>query len=167
LVLAVGLVYVMYVNPQIEDVSAGDPADAVVALAGAPRSVGTAQELVERGAAKVLVVSNAYGPDDAQMRQLCGSDPVGYEVICFVPSPDTTRGEARAVGRLALERGWHDVVVVTLTYHVSRARLIVGRCYQGRLRMQQSPEADGPASWAYQLAYQTAAFVKAAVLRGC
>lgn len=161
------LAYVVYVSPRTEPVSAADPADAVVALAGTPRPVGTAQALAGSGAAKVLVLSNAYGPNDPQMRRLCASQPSGYRVICFVPDPDTTRGEARAVARLAREHGWTDVVVVTSTFHVSRARMIVGRCFRGRLRMQRSSEGSGPLYWGYQLAYQTAGFVKAALLQGC
>jgi hypothetical protein len=129
--------------------------------------VGTAQALVEKGVAHELVVSNAYGPHDAQMNALCATRPAGYRITCFVPDPDTTRGEARGLSRLARERGWADVVVVTSTFHVSRARLIVGRCYTGRLRMVQSDERSGVLAWGYQLVYQTGGFLKAAVLRGC
>lgn len=170
IVLLIGVtavVNLVYLNPTTDPVQAWDPADAVVALAGEPRSVGTALALVEQGAAPELVVSNGYGPRDAQMRQLCGSPPPRVRVTCFEPDPDTTRGEARAVGRLARDRGWNDLVVVTSTFHVSRARLILRRCYPGRLRMAESPEARGVTRRAYELGYQSAAFVKAAVLRGC
>lgn len=166
-VAAVVGVEVVYVHPATEAVSAADPADAVVALAGVPRSVPAALALVERGAAPELVVSNAYGPGDAEMAQLCASRPTGYRVTCFVPDPSTTRGEARALAALSRDRGWDDVVVVTSTFHVSRARVIVRRCYPGRLRMQASAEGPGAVLWAYNVVYQTAAFVKAAVLRGC
>ena len=38
------------------------------------------------------------------------------------------RGEARAVARMAAARGWRSVLVVTSTYHVTRARLLFDRC---------------------------------------
>lgn len=159
--------YRVYLDPRTDVVGAGGPADAVVALAGVPRSIGTARWLVERGVAPELVVSDAYGSGDAEMNALCASRPVGYRVTCFVPDPDTTRGEARAIRRLASERGWDDVVVVASTSHVSRARLIVGRCFGGRLRMVSSVEGPGAAYLGYQVVYETAAFVKAAVFQGC
>lgn len=155
------------VRPRVDAVSADSPADAVVALAGPVRSVDSALRLVRQGAARELVLSNAYGPDDAQMNQLCGSRSPGYGITCFVPDPDSTRGEARAIARLAQERGWDDLVVVTATFHVSRARLIVSRCYRGRLRMVAADVRISPSLWAYNLLYQPAAFVKAMVLRGC
>ena len=43
-------------------------------------------------------------------------------VVCGEPS--TTRGEARAVARLASERDWRRILVVTSSYHIPRARLI-------------------------------------------
>ena len=50
-----------------------------------------------------------------------------------MPVPFSTRGEARAIGRLARARGWNRVVVVTSTFHVTRTRLLFHRCYGGRL----------------------------------
>lgn len=167
LLLTACLVQVVYLDPRTDPVSSRDPADAVVALSGVPRSIGTARALVEQGAAPELVVSNGYGPQDGQLRQLCASHPSGYAITCFVPDPDTTRGEARAVGRLARDRGWDDLVLVTPTSHVSRSRLIVGRCYSGRLRLVSSPDLTGLVRRVYQVGYETTAFLKAAVLRGC
>jgi uncharacterized SAM-binding protein YcdF (DUF218 family) len=34
---------------------------------------------------------------------------------------------------MAAARGWHSVVVVTSTYHVTRARLLFRRCVDGRV----------------------------------
>lgn len=50
-----------------------------------------------------------------------------FEVVSVVPDPPSTRGEARAVARLARERGWRRILVVTSTYHVPRTRLIFRR----------------------------------------
>ena len=34
-------------------------------------------------------------------------------VLCFHPDPETTRGKAEAVGRLAPEYGWTSVILIT------------------------------------------------------
>lgn len=167
LLVTAAATYKAVVRPTTDTVSPDSPADAVVALAGPVRSVDAALRLVRQGVARELVLSNGYGPDDPQMKQLCASRPAGFGITCFVPDPSSTRGEARAIGRIARERGWQDVIVVTPTFHVSRARLIVGRCYRGRLRMVDADIRIGARAWAYNLAYQPAAFVKAAVLRSC
>lgn len=169
LLVATAATYKAVVRPATDTVfsSSDSSVDAVVALAGPLRSVDAALRLVQQGVARELVLSNAYGPDDAQLNRLCASRPAGYGITCFVPNPDTTRGEARAIAQLARERGWNDLIVVTPTFHISRARLIVRRCYGGRLRMV---DADVPISayqWAYSIPYQSAAFVKAAVLHRC
>ena len=51
-----------------------------------------------------------------------------YEVLCVRPKPFSTRGEAETVERLASERGWRRIVVVTSDYHVRRARMLFDRC---------------------------------------
>lgn len=57
------------------------------------------------------------------------------EVICFRARPFTTRGEARQLGRIAAERGWKSLIVVTSAYHVTRARILLERCYPGHIEM--------------------------------
>lgn len=106
-------------------------ADAVVALDGdRPRRVRAAVALAAAGVAPVLVVvrGEVVAPE-----LLTESAP--FEVLSFVPEPSTTRGEARAVARLASARGWRRVLVVTSSYHVPRARLIFGRALPGRTRV--------------------------------
>jgi uncharacterized SAM-binding protein YcdF (DUF218 family) len=44
-----------------------------------------------------------------------------------------TRGEARAIAAIAQREGWNHVVVVTSTYHVTRARMLVSRCFNGKV----------------------------------
>ena len=91
------------------------------------------EALMKKGLAEVLVVSTASG----------GTRPGGgmctrrwrFEVICFRAHPFSTRGEAREVGRLASERGWRSLIVVTSPYHVERARMLLRRCYPARLEM--------------------------------
>ena len=107
-------------------------ADAIVVLGGRANRLPVGLRLHEEGVAPVLLVFNSSG---------AGDDEHVYER----PDPYTTRGEARAIARLADEHGWRSVVVVTSGYHVPRARLIVRRAYDGEVQMVGAP------SWRWRL----------------
>jgi uncharacterized SAM-binding protein YcdF (DUF218 family) len=144
---------VLFVWPR----ASGAPAraDAVVVLSG-DRNVrldpGIA--LVERGVAPVLAISGAGAdPGWHKARRLCRQGRVARaKVICFEPNPFSTRGEARAIGRLARRFGWTNVVVVTSTFHVTRARMLFHRCYPGRLWMVGATSLWWmlPEEWAFE-----------------
>jgi uncharacterized SAM-binding protein YcdF (DUF218 family) len=109
-------------------------ADGVVVLAGGGgERLAEATRLMEEGVAPVLVVSTGGRTGWAEARRLCEGE-MPYEVICFTPRPDRTQGEARAVGRIARERGWESLVVVTSRYHIHRATMLMRRCYGGEVR---------------------------------
>jgi uncharacterized SAM-binding protein YcdF (DUF218 family) len=111
-------------------------ADAVVVLSGArDLRLDPALRLVGRRVAPVLAISGAgRDPLWRKAHRLCAAGRVGRtRVVCFMPVPFSTRGEARTVARLARARGWTRVVVVTSTFHVTRARLLFRRCYHGKL----------------------------------
>lgn len=132
LLLAVpATVFVLFVRPPTGDVG---QVDAVVALAGGQgERLRAARELVDDGAAPVLALS--YGPS-----ALCESDQP-FEVICFVPEPSTTAGEARRIGELADEHGWESIAVVTSTHHLPRSRVVVGQCTDADVRMVDAGSA--------------------------
>ena len=143
-------------------------ADAVVVL-GPPQNNGrvdTALSLIRQHVAASLVVSV---PSDRQRRAmpLCTAQQDGFSVTCFQPHPATTRGEAEHVRDLARQHGWTSVVVVTSTYHVSRARMIFDRCLDGRLYLVAARRGISMLAWAYQYVYQTGAYVKAVLQPGC
>jgi uncharacterized SAM-binding protein YcdF (DUF218 family) len=108
------------------------PADALVVLGPGRHGerLAKATELLRRGLAPIVVVSRSrrgrHWPLEAQ---LCAR----RRAICFRGRPFTTRGEARIVGRLAAEHGWKRLLLVTSTYHVTRARLLYGRCVKGQI----------------------------------
>jgi uncharacterized SAM-binding protein YcdF (DUF218 family) len=107
-------------------------ADAVIVLAGQPARLAGALELVERGVAPVLVISDGLDPRWTQANRLCRfGDP--RRIVCLRPDPYSTRGEARLAARLARERGWDSLVVVTSRFHLFRARLLFERCFHGQL----------------------------------
>lgn len=114
-----------FFRPPTGDVSA---VDAIAVLAGGSgERLAAARELADDGATRVLVLS--YGPST-----LCGQQEP-YEVICFVPEPDSTTGEAQYIGELAAQRGWDRIAVATSTHHVLRARVLVGQCVEGEVVM--------------------------------
>ncbi len=108
-------------------------ADAVVVLSGGrsdrlPKGL----ELVQSGVAPTLVISDGRAQGYPQANKLCrGGQP--FRVICFLPDPYSTRGEAEGIARLARKYHWRSLVVVTSRYHVFRARVLVERCFHGPL----------------------------------
>jgi uncharacterized SAM-binding protein YcdF (DUF218 family) len=111
-------------------------ADAVVVLAGDHLRLGKALELMTRGVAPTLVISDGLARGWRRANRLCRRGAgAHFRVLCFRPDPYSTRGEARAVAQLATARGWRSVLVVTSTYHVTRARLLFDRCVAARVRV--------------------------------
>jgi uncharacterized SAM-binding protein YcdF (DUF218 family) len=114
-------------------------ADAVIVLSGdRHQRFDRALQLMRAGVSKTLVVSG--WPDELypQARRYC-AHPSAYRVICFWPKPFSTRGEAREIETLARRYGWKRVVVVSSTYHLFRARMLIERCYHGKLDMVGAP----------------------------
>ena len=113
-------------------------ADAVMVLAGEQRRLPVGLELVERGVAPLLVISDGLDPRWTRANRLCRyGDP--ERVVCIRPDPYSTRGEARLAARLARERGWDSLVVVSSRFHLFRARMLFERCFDGRLDLVGSP----------------------------
>jgi uncharacterized SAM-binding protein YcdF (DUF218 family) len=107
-------------------------ADAAVVLAGGRGSrLAHGVELVRRGTAPVLVVSDGWSPTWPEANRFCAGRPAPVPVVCFHPDPYSTRGEARAFARLAARRGWKSVVLVSSRYHLVRARMLFERCFDG------------------------------------
>ena len=105
-------------------------ADAVVVLSGSKHErLDRGLELMREGVAPTLVISGGFDPRQPTASRLCHAGKGdGFDVLCFTPDPDSTRGEAEATGRLAAEHGWKRVVVVTSRFHVTRARMLFDRC---------------------------------------
>src|SRR5205085_12077264 len=85
-------------------------ADAVVVLAGDHLRLGKALELMARRVAPTLVISDGLAPGWREANRLCRRGGGRFRVVCFRPDPYSTRGEARAVARMAAARGWGSVV---------------------------------------------------------
>jgi uncharacterized SAM-binding protein YcdF (DUF218 family) len=110
-------------------------ADAIVVLAGTKQRLPVGERLYRQGYAPVLVVSLSRPAGRVQL-EACRRG-----AICFRGDPFSTRGEARAIARLAAQRHWKTIDVVTSKFHDFRARVLVERCYHGRLRMIGAPQS--------------------------
>jgi hypothetical protein len=142
--------------------------DAILVL-GPPDADGRAEQayaLARAHYADTVVVSVGW-QRGLLTRSACREPNPYFKVICFVPEPGTTQGEAREIGKLAAAHHWNSVIVVTSTYHVSRARMIVSRCLPGQVLMVAAPGKPSVSDWAYQYLYQSGAFVKAMLHRSC
>ena len=152
-------------NPKVDHPT---HADAIVDLGG-PENNGrlqVAEGLLDAHVANQLVIS-LNSPQQSHAYHLCIHPPTGVTVTCFQPHPSTTRGEAEEVRQLAQQHRWTSIVVVTSTFHVSRARLIFSNCFSGKLYMAAGRKDIGPITWAFQYMYQTAGFIKAVLQSGC
>lgn len=150
----------------------------VVYVIGPPTDerVDVALGMVRDGQAGAVMVSldETEADEYPAAASLCHGDEDAWEglptdlwVLCSKPDPFTTRGEARALETEMMLEGWDSAAVVTFRPHVLRARMIMERCDTGDVLMVDSGEPLDPWYWVYQYAYQSAAFVKAGVLRGC
>jgi uncharacterized SAM-binding protein YcdF (DUF218 family) len=127
-VLFAGATAFLFLWPEEDELPAR--ADAIVVLSGGSgERVGEGVRLWRAGVAPVLALSNGRAEDEDEATRHC--DRPGVE--CFVPEPFSTQGEARWIAREARRRGWGSVVLVTSTYHLRRARMIVDRCFEGEL----------------------------------
>jgi uncharacterized SAM-binding protein YcdF (DUF218 family) len=162
LVLFLGASARLFVWPPTNHV---EQADAVFVLGGGSgERLSTARDLMAREVAPVLVVSAGRELEPDEAGGLC-SEPQHFEVVCIVPKPDDTRGEARAFARLARERQWDDVVLVTSTYHVTRAQMLIERCLDGRLEVVAARPPR--VTWAAMIAHEWLGTVQAVVRRSC
>jgi len=134
--VVVVLTYRLFVFPATDQPGR---ADAVVVFAGGD---GERQleglRLVHQGVAPVLVISDGGQPGSSKVR-VCRERPTGLRLYCLSPDPATTRAEAREFAALAERQGWRSLVLVTSTYHLRRASLLLGRCYHGQVRRVATP----------------------------
>ena len=156
------LTLVWFVGPSTHDVATVPPADAVVLFAGATERLDTAVALMENGSAPSLVIPNGTDIEDAE--DLCEGEAT-FEVICPVTDEVTTAGEARAIGRIAGERGWSSLIAVTSVYHVHRATFLLGRCYDGPVDVVTPSQDLGVGEWVDKVPHEWAGFLAAVALQ--
>ena len=163
--LAVGiLATILVTRPRIDPVQ---PVDAVYVIGPAEYRLEYARQLMADDVAPTLLVTVSVNPVTGEVYTKDFCDPADWEVICLQPEPYTTAGEAGELARLAAERGWDHVAVVTETAHVARTRLWMERCVPARVSVWASPETRTPRQWVWAIAYQSGAWLKAQLQRSC
>src|SRR6185437_10525296 len=121
--------YLVLVEPTVNKPA---KADAILVL-GPPDVDGRAEAayaLARAHYAGTVVISVQSGLQQ-QVKGACRNQNPDYQVICFQSDPGTTRGEAHEIAQLARTHHWRTVIVITSTYHISRARMIIERCLPG------------------------------------
>jgi uncharacterized SAM-binding protein YcdF (DUF218 family) len=140
------------------------PVDVVVMLNGSGDRLHTALDLAWEHRTSAILISRGskyWGHGD-----VCAPAMPRVKVICFDPSPETTRGEAEFAGRMAKRYHWQSMVLVTLAPQDTRARLRFGRCFGGKIYVVNS--AFPVREWPYEIAYEWAATIKALLFqRSC
>jgi uncharacterized SAM-binding protein YcdF (DUF218 family) len=154
----------VYVRPQIDRLR---HADAILVLGGPVYSrYSFGIDLGWQAWAPTVVIS-IPNPTDPWLTNYCNTLHPPLNVRCFIPDPPTTKGEARELRHLAANYGWRTVIVVTFRPHISRARFILERCFDGSLIMIASPARLSVPGWAFEYVYQTAGYMRASLELGC
>lgn len=165
--VAVGVALPLVVVPETQPVP-GDT-DAVVLLAGGEgERFRTAERVLPRGDADLLVVSHPEGAPWPAEWPGCGTRADGYDIVCVEPVPATTRGEARAIAELAAQERWQAITLLTSTPHVSRARMLFERCVDARIEVVDASAELGALGWVRAAAGELAALARDGLIqRGC
>ena len=145
-----------------------EPADAIVVL-GPPDVDGRAQwalQLARDGYAPVVAISVESALQRA-VKSACELHTSQLSVMCFQANPETTQGESRQIRSYADRYNWKRIIVITSSYHISRARMIVERCFHGRVMMTAPSVSHSVPQMAYQYVYQTFGYLKAFIDTKC
>lgn len=135
-----------------------------------------ARHLAESGVADRILVSqpspgggNSY---PAAIDAYCANSPVvardgrRIEIECFEPDVGTTEGETTAATRIARERGYDSLLVVTYWGHVSRVRIYFQQCFDGPVYVTDTPRPT-QISRRYALLHETGGYFKAFLKPAC
>jgi uncharacterized SAM-binding protein YcdF (DUF218 family) len=161
----VGLTARLFVFP---DTNKPTHADAVVVLAGArkPR-LNKGLELMRKGIAPTLVISDAPVFGWPEANSLCAGH-AKFKVICFRAKSYSTRGESEEIAHLVKEHHWTEVVVVTSKFHISRARILVKRCLEGKAKLDMVAAHVPLSEWPRDIVFEWAKLIRyETISRGC
>lgn len=128
-----------------------------------------AERLVKTGYSDTLLISAAVsGPGRTPLIEQFCAKTKPFTVHCQQAEPFTTQGEVAWLERSAAGQGWSTAIIVTETTHLQRTRLYTERCFSGTARVLSDETPLSPVDLPYEYAYETAGFIKAALVsRGC
>ncbi|MGD8199275.1 hypothetical protein ACQE98_01260 [Ornithinimicrobium sp. W1679] len=155
-------------SPAVDEVG---PVDAVYVIGPVETRIEEALAVMDRGVAPVLLATTSVHPGTGEhyATDHCGLRTATYRVECVLPDPYSTRGEARILGDRAAGHGWSRVAVMTSAPHAGRTRLLMERCTDAEVLLWTTDAATDRSLRGRVRAglYQSAAWVKTQVLRGC
>jgi uncharacterized SAM-binding protein YcdF (DUF218 family) len=140
----------------VED--ADNKADALIVLSDdnfyADRAT-RAAELFREGKAPIVVASGRRLRPMAGIAELMEHDLVERgvpkdRIVRLAHDADNTREEAEALAKLAAQRKWHSVIVVTSNYHTRRARYIFRKVFPQGIEVHVASARNGdfdPQHW--------------------
>lgn len=138
--------------------------DAVVLFAGGRgERLERAEQLMDDGVAQNLVIPNGLAAEWPEGNRACAEDR-SYSVRCLRPDPDTTVGEARAIAKLAEDESWDTLLIVTSSYQLSRAGLLLGRCFDGEVLTARASPDLGWLAWGTRIGHEWLAWSRAVVV---
>lgn len=114
-----------------------------------------AAELFRQGVAKVVVASGRRLRPDAGIAELMEHDLIERgvpkdNIVRFTQDTDSTTEEAQAVAKLAKDRRWKSMVIVTSNYHTRRTRYIYSKVMPIGITVSVASARDGdfdPERW--------------------
>lgn len=138
-------------------------ADAVVMLGGASNERMLDAMMIRFDLkAPYLVLSNTDTKGNASADEYCrnhSNKTVYPDVICFDPKPMDTRGEAVALAQLAKEYQWKNMIVVTSTYHIKRAGLLMEQCVDSNVTMMSTTPQFNAWQWFRRFVIETGGLI--------
>jgi uncharacterized SAM-binding protein YcdF (DUF218 family) len=143
--------------------------DAVIMLGGAASErLPVALRMQGELGAPVLVLSHTDSLGNAAADDICNSAAFPRPgLVCFRPSGMDTRSEARIIADLADANGWTSVTVVTSSYHVTRARRLIGQCTTADVQMVASHPALSPGQWLRRFVIESGGLIDASLRPEC
>lgn len=112
-------------------------ADAVVVLGGGEgERLTRGLELMNHKVSNVLVLSTGtdwFAPASVPVKSMCNNHPPEFEVVCIAAQPDSTKGEAMEISKMAKARGWRRIALVTTDFHLTRSTRWFERCFSGTI----------------------------------
>ncbi len=114
-----------------------------------------AAELYRQGLAPIVVASGVRLRPYAGVGELMEHDLVERgvpkdKILRFAHDAENTREEAEVLAKLATEKNWKHVIIVTSNYHTRRTRYIFHRVFPGDIAVSVASARDGdfdPERW--------------------
>jgi uncharacterized SAM-binding protein YcdF (DUF218 family) len=144
----------LFVRPELPPLP--PTADAIIELGGPGNRDAVALDLARAHRAPLLIQSTV---ENDATSDTCLEPVPQVRIMCFHAEPNTTQGEARYIGRMGEQYQWKSVFVVTSPDHAWRARLLIERCFPGKVYIVTTHLP--PIYWFRQIPYQWLATAKA------